>query len=152
MVKSKRILSLFLSVLMILSITALAVTPATVSAVSKRSKVVKKLTKKKWYLSKMYNNGEPSSPGSGVKYGGAQIKFTKKKKFSCNIGLIYGCSGKYTVSKKGKVTLKVKKQWDGAGYGKVRKRNIKIKISKSFKTISFKAPYEYGTYKFYFKR
>lgn len=146
--KFKEIISLFLSAVIILSISAFAATPTTVGAVSKRTRVIRKLTGKKWYMSKMYLDGEPSTPGSGAKYGGTYIKFKKNMKFDCNIGITYRCYGKYTVNKKGKVTLHIKKQC----YDNRKNFKTKLHISKSFKTISFKVPYLDGSFKFYFKR
>lgn len=149
----KKSVSVLLSLVIILSLSVSLSATAGVSAATKRSSVVKKLTKNYWNYDKMYCNGSKSDVAhDAYQYGGTYIEFKKSKKFYCNLGLDYGCSGKYTVSKKGKVTLHIKKQWDGSGFLKVKKHKSKLKISKNFKTISFSAKVKSYNYKFYFKQ
>ena len=147
----KKLLSIFLSLTILLSTAAVLSVPASVSAASKKSKVTKILTKHKWYEYKMYRDGEISSPGSSASQFGAYCKFKKNKKFECNVGL-EGCSGKYKVSKKGKVTLYLKKQWDGTGFIKVRKKKAALKFYNSRKKFSFTMRDKYSSIKYYFER
>lgn len=147
----KKLLSIFLTLTMILSSAIVLSAPASVEAASKRSKVINKLVKNNWYSYKMYRDGEPSSPGSSVVLGGNYLRFKKNKKFEYNAGL-EGASGKYTVSKKGKVTLHLKKQWNGTGFIKVRKKTSKVKLFKSYKRLSFSVRDSDSTIKYYFKK
>lgn len=86
----KKFVSILFCFVFIFSIISLSQnTTLKVQAVSKRTKVLNKLKKKTWYLSKMYLNGERIGPGSAVVQYGAYIKFKKNKKFYCNVGLNY---------------------------------------------------------------
>lgn len=151
MEKKKKFLSLFICFIVITSITTIGTSVnAEAKSNSKRAKTISKICKKTWILDKMYEDGEEAWPGTAASDYGAYIKFKKNKKYSCNIGLWYYATGKYTVSKKGKITLHVKKQEYGGGTLEIKDPDIKVSVSKKFKKISFKVHDKYSLLKFVF--
>lgn len=141
----KKLTSIFLSAAIIF--TLIAGSFAAVQA-SEGSTVKEKLIGK-WTCYQCVSGGKKFAPadyyGSVVRQTGAYIKF-KNNKFSCNLG-IKGFSGKFTVAKNGKITLKATKEWDGKGAYK-KSKNYTVKIAKNYKKIAFKA---FGA-KNYFKK
>ena len=135
-VKSKKIISVVLSIVIV--ITLFAGISVTANA-SKASKVKKKLTSKTWICYKCKSSGTTYTAsgyyGSMTNQSGAYIKFKKNKKFTCNLGFD-GCSGTYKVKKSGKVILHIKKEWNGCSDSFSANKTRKLKVSK--KAISFK--------------
>lgn len=149
---SKKVVSIIISLIIALSVSfVLPAQTTTADAASKKTKVIRQLTQKKWILSEAYCDGEPYNPGSIVSMFGAYCQFKKNKTFRCVVGF-EGASGKYSVSKKGKVTLHIKRQWGGTGNIKVRTKKTTLKISKSYKTISFSIRHNYSLMKYYFQK
>ncbi len=151
MEKKKKFLSLFICFIVITSITTIGTSvKAEAKSNSKRAKTISKICKKTWILDEMYEDGKETSPGSSAGTYGAYIKFKKNKKYICNIGLSYYATGKYTVSKKGKITLNVKEQGYGAGNLKIKDPKIKVSVTKKLKKLSFKVHHKRSIMKFVF--
>lgn len=133
----KKFLSIFLSTIIIAALFAGMAIPANAS---KKSSVKKKLTSTKW---ECYTCNGPNGVQAPIDYYGHQpphifsLRFKKNNTFKCVLGAFVFYKGTYKISKKGKVTLRVKKRTDGISSYKVNK-SLKLKTSKNFKTISFK--------------
>ena len=134
----KKLLSILLCATIIATIFSSIVVPA--SALS-ASKTKKKLTSvKAWWCYEC--DGESGKYGPSFYYGHQQpqifkIKFRKNNRFVCDLGAFISYSGTYKISKKGKVTLRIKKVHEDLKVLRPNK-SVNLKISKKFKTISFK--------------
>lgn len=114
---------------------------------SKRAKVIKALTENRWKLSKYYINGKKEKEFFSITAGHFIIKFKKNKKFTYD-EWYFGASGKYKVSKKGQVTLVIKRKFDTRGNYNIKNKKIKLKISEKRNRISFTIKFGKTKYKY----